>query len=158
MNCLRVGGAGQEGATGREAQGEDGDCPLESSSQLVQLGPVPGVKHPDDRALGAGGGHPAVCPGQCDGGQLTLMGGDDHATLQCLRIKDLQLARVAVTRVGQETPVRGVSAQGQEASGVGRGAADDVDHLHVSDVVDVETLLQTHHQSLQTPILTTMSG
>ena len=62
---------------------------------------------------------------------------------------DLQLARVRVTGVGQEAEVAGVAGEGDESRGVGWGAGDDVDHLHVADVVDVERLFKTHNQALQ---------
>ena len=62
---------------------------------------------------------------------------------------DLQLARVRVTGVGQEAEVAGVAGEGDESRGVGWGAGDDVDHLHVADVVDVQALLQANNKSLQ---------
>ena len=51
-----------------------------------------------------------------------------------------------VTGVSQEAEVACVRRESDQAAGVGRGGGDDVDHLHVSDVVDVEGLLQTHNQ------------
>jgi len=54
-----------------------------------------------------------------------------------------------VTGVGQEAEVAGVAGEGDESRGVGWGAGDDVDHLHVADVVDVQALLQANNKSLQ---------
>ena len=52
-----------------------------------------------------------------------------------------------VTRVGQEAEVAGVRRQSNESCGIWRSARDDVDDLHVSDVVDVQTLLKTDNKS-----------
>ena len=54
-----------------------------------------------------------------------------------------------MSRVGEEAEVAGVGGESDQSSGVGRSAADDVDHLHVPDVVNVQTLLQTHNKSLK---------
>ena len=62
---------------------------------------------------------------------------------------DLQLARVRVTGVGQEAEVAVVTGEGDQSRGVGWGAGDDVDHLHVADVVDIQALLQANNKSLQ---------
>ena len=70
-----------------------------------------------------------------------------HVT-QGLTRADLQLARVRVTGVGQEAEVAGVTGEGDQSRGVGWGAGDDVDHLHVADVVDVQALLQANNKSL----------
>ena len=51
-----------------------------------------------------------------------------------------------VSRVSQETEVACVRRERDQAAGVGRGRGDDVDHLHVPDVVDVEALLEADHQ------------
>ena len=53
-----------------------------------------------------------------------------------------------VAGVGEQAEVGGVGRQRDQAGGVGRRAGDHVDHLHVADVVDVETLLQADHKSL----------
>ena len=149
VDRLRVGGARQEGSTGREGEREDGGRPLEAPPQLVQLGAVPRVEDPDDGPLDAGRGHPGVGPGEGDGGQLALVCRDDDPDCQgAVRVKHLELAGVGVAGVGQETVVGGVAGQGNQTGGVGRGAGDGVDDLHVSDIVDIEALLQTHHQSL----------
>ena len=149
VDSLGVGGAGQEGSTGREGEREDGGRPLETSPQLVQLGPVPGVEDPDDGTLHTGRGHPGVGPGEGDGGQLSLVCRDDNPDCQgAVGVEDLELAGVRVAGVGQETVVSGVAGQSYQSRGVWRSAGDGVDHLHVSDIVDIQALLQTHHQSL----------
>ena len=110
MHCLSVGGAGQEGAAGGEGEGEDGGRPLESSPQLIQLCSIPCVEHSDDSSLETGGGDPGVGAGEGDGGQLTLVSRDDHATRQSLRIKHLELTSVAATNqmlVSYNQPMRG---------------------------------------------------
>ena len=153
VDRLGVGGARQEGPTGGEREREDGGRPLQTSPQLVQLGAVPRVEDPDDGALHTGRGHPGVGPGEGDGGQLALVCRDDHPDCQgAVGVEHLELAGVGVAGVGQETVVGGVARQGDQTRGVGRGAGDGVDHLHVSDVVDVEALLQTDHQSLRNTI------
>ena len=149
VDRLGVGGAGQEGSTGREGEREDGGRPLETSPQFVELGAVPGVEDPDDGPLHAGRGHPGVGPGEGDGGQLALVCRDDDPDCQgAVGVEHLELAGVRVAGVGQETIVGRVAGQSDQSGGVWWGAGDGVDHLHVADVVDVETLLQTHHQSL----------
>ena len=51
-----------------------------------------------------------------------------------------------VAGVGQEAEVARVGRERDQSGGVGRRGGDDVDHLHVPDVVDVETLLEADHQ------------
>jgi len=75
------------------------------------------------------------------------VGGNDDPTRQSLRVEHLELARVRVSGVGQEAEVAGVGGERDQSRGVGGRARDDVDHLHVADVVDVQTLLQTDNKS-----------
>ena len=51
-----------------------------------------------------------------------------------------------VAGVGQEAEVARVGRERDQPGGVGRRGGDDVDHLHVPDVVDVQRFLQTNHQ------------
>ena len=48
--------------------------------------------------------------------------------------------------VSQEAEVARVRRERDQSVGVWRGGGDDVDHLHVPDVVDVEALLEADHQ------------
>lgn len=52
-----------------------------------------------------------------------------------------------VTRVGKKAEVAGVRRKSNQSRGVWRSACDDVDDLHVPDVVDVQTLLETDNKS-----------
>ena len=75
------------------------------------------------------------------------MSWDDDPAGQVDGVEYLELPSVRVARIGQ-VAVGVVTGERDQARGVGRGVSDSVDHLHVSDVVDVEGLLQTHHQAL----------
>ena len=75
------------------------------------------------------------------------MSGDDDPAGKVDGVEYLELPSVRVARIGQ-VAVGVVTGERDQARGVGRGVSDSVDHLHVSDVVDVEGLLQTHHQAL----------
>ena len=61
---------------------------------------------------------------------------------------DLQLSSVGVTRVCKEAKVTCVSRKSDQSVWVWWSTRDDVDHFHVSDVVDVQALLQTNNQPL----------
>ena len=53
---------------------------------------------------------------------------------------------MGVAGVSQKAEVARVRRERDQSVGVGRGGGDDVDHLHVPDVVDVEALLEADHQ------------
>ena len=69
----------------------------------------------------------------------------DPRYLKIKGIKELNLSSGGGARVGQVAVVA-VDAEAAQTPGVGGRVSDGVQHLHVPDVVDVERLLQAHHQ------------
>ena len=64
-------------------------------------------------------------------------------------VEYLHFSHLDAAREGEEAVLIG-DGQGDEACGVVRRFADGVQHLHVADVVDVQALFQTYHQTLHT--------
>ena len=62
-------------------------------------------------------------------------------------VEDLHFADLAAAGVG-EIAVVVVGGERAQPRGVRRRVTDRVQHLHITDVVDVERLLQAHHQPL----------
>ena len=73
------------------------------------------------------------------------MGGDHQLGLQVEGVEELDLPRGGGAWVGEEAVVA-VDAEGTQTPRVGRSLSYGVEDLHVPDVVDVERLLQAHHQ------------
>ena len=145
MDGLRVGAEGEEVAVLTEGQTVDVSTSLDSSPELHQPGPVLNTEYPDDCASLRGRGKLGSCRIEGDGCQGGVMSGDHQLGLQVEGIKELDLPSGGGAGVGQETVVT-VDAQGAQASRVGRSLSYRVENLHVSDVVDVERLLQADHQ------------
>ena len=62
-------------------------------------------------------------------------------------VKDMHLPCLTAAGVGEVRLFVG-GGEGEQAERVGGGVADRVQHLHVSNVVDEQALLQAHHQPL----------
>lgn len=66
--------------------------------------------------------------------------------MQIHSVEDLQFTADRTARIG-EIAVVGVGCESTETIGVNGGVADRVNDFHVTNVVNVQALLQTHHQS-----------
>lgn len=75
------------------------------------------------------------------------MGGDSDFVDKVVGVEDLNLSSRVVSRIGQES-VFTVTGESTETEWIQRCFSDYVNHFHVSDVVDMKTLFQTHNQSL----------
>ena len=64
-------------------------------------------------------------------------------------VKDLNLSSLVAARKGKEAVFIG-NGQSNKACGIDRCVTNVVQHLHVSNIMDVKTLFETHHQTLLT--------
>ena len=145
MDGLRVGAEGEEVAVLAEGQTVDVSTSLDSSPELHQSGPVLNTEYPDDRPSLRGRGQLGSCGVEGDGRQGRVVGRDHQLGLQVEGIEELDLPGGRGAGVGQETVVA-VDAESTQSSGVGWSLSYRVENLHISDVVDVERLLQADHQ------------
>ena len=145
VNGLRVGAEGQEVTVLAEGQAVDVSAPLDSPPELHQPRPVLHTEDPDDCPPLGGGGQLGSCRVESNGRQGRVVSGDHQLGLQVEGIKELDLPRSGGARVGEEAVVA-VDTEGTQTPGVGGSLSYRVENLHVSNVVNVERLLETDHQ------------
>lgn len=103
-------------------------------------------EHPDDGALLARRRDLRAVQAESHRGQRRVVRGNHRLRVQIDGVEDLQLAGDGAAGVRQVAVV-GVGGERAQPAGVDGRVADRVHDLHITDVVDVETLLEAHHQA-----------
>ena len=145
MDGLRVGAEGEEVAVLTEGQTVDVSTSLDSPPELHQSGAVLDTEYPDDCASLRGRGQLGPRRIEGDGCQGGIVSGNHQLGLQVECVKQLDFSCGCGARVGQETVVA-VDAESAQSSRVWWGLSYRVENLHISDVVNIERLLQADHQ------------
>lgn len=146
VHRLRIGATAQVLRARAERKRSDRHAPLHAASELKQLRSILHIEHPDDRSLLAGSRNLRAGWIECDRSQCRIMCRNHGFRMQIDGIKYLHLAGSSTARIGQKAVIR-VSGQCAQAGHVGRRVPDGVHHFHVPNVVNVQRLLETNHQT-----------
>jgi hypothetical protein len=141
-----VAAAAQELAARAERQAGYVDATLDAAPEFVQLLTVRRGEHSDDRSLLRSGGDSCAVRVESERRQGTVMSGNHCFGVQLIGIENLHFSIVGRTGIRQKTVIVGY-AQRTQTVGIRRRISDRVQHLHVADVVDVETLLEADDES-----------